>query len=197
MNIPHGVPRETGDALTCKGMPVIVGSAGMKDWVQFAFGAQFVNRNLGDYHIPVAADIGEIETVMLDEVDTMVNPLGIKGLGKLGCTGVNAAIANAVFRATGHRQRKFPIRIGDLPHMATTGGNLLQWTHYYFTDISFPACNKHVPGSGCRAIGGSSRIHAILGQTDKGAAGGPFPWPISTRCPARRPGWKWRCGPMS
>ena len=53
--------------------------------------------------------------------------------------------------------------------MATTGGNLLQRTRcYYFTDISFPACNKRAPGSGCGAVQGYNRIHAILGQTDKG-----------------------------
>ena len=57
--------------------------------------------------------------------------------------------------------------------MATTGGNLLQRTRcYYFTDISFPACNKREPGSGCAAIKGYNRIHAILGQTDKGATSG-------------------------
>ncbi len=58
----------------------------------------------------------------------------------------------------------------QLRNMATTGGNLLQRTRcYYFTDISFPACNKREPGSGCAAIEGYNRIHAILGQTDKGA----------------------------
>jgi xanthine dehydrogenase YagS FAD-binding subunit len=57
--------------------------------------------------------------------------------------------------------------------MATTGGNLLQRTRcYYFTDISFPACNKRDPGSGCAAIKGYNRIHAILGQTDKGSTSG-------------------------
>lgn len=58
----------------------------------------------------------------------------------------------------------------QLRNLATTGGNLLQRTRcYYFTDTSFPACNKRVPGSGCAAIEGWQRIHAILGQTDKGA----------------------------
>jgi xanthine dehydrogenase YagS FAD-binding subunit len=58
----------------------------------------------------------------------------------------------------------------QLRNMATTGGNLLQRTRcYYFTDISFPACNKREPGSGCAAIKGYNRIHAILGQTDKGS----------------------------
>jgi xanthine dehydrogenase YagS FAD-binding subunit len=61
----------------------------------------------------------------------------------------------------------------QLRNMATTGGNLLQRTRcYYFTDVSFPACNKRMPGSGCAAIKGYNRIHAILGQTDKGAASG-------------------------
>jgi xanthine dehydrogenase YagS FAD-binding subunit len=61
----------------------------------------------------------------------------------------------------------------QLRNMATTGGNLLQRTRcYYFTDISFPACNKREPGSGCAAVKGYNRIHAILGQTDKGATSG-------------------------
>jgi xanthine dehydrogenase YagS FAD-binding subunit len=61
----------------------------------------------------------------------------------------------------------------QLRNMASTGGNLLQRTRcYYFTDTSFPACNKRVPGSGCAAIKGYNRIHAILGQTDKGPTSG-------------------------
>ncbi len=57
----------------------------------------------------------------------------------------------------------------QLRNMATTGGNLLQRTRcYYFNDVSFAACNKRAPGSGCAAIEGYNRIHAILGQTDKG-----------------------------
>ncbi len=61
----------------------------------------------------------------------------------------------------------------QLRNMATTGGNLLQRTRcYYFTDVSFPACNKREPGSGCAAIKGYNRIHAVLGQTDKGPASG-------------------------
>ena len=61
----------------------------------------------------------------------------------------------------------------QLRNMASTGGNLLQRTRcYYFTDINFPACNKRTPGSGCAAIKGYNRIHAILGQTDKGPTNG-------------------------
>jgi xanthine dehydrogenase YagS FAD-binding subunit len=59
----------------------------------------------------------------------------------------------------------------QLRNMATTGGNLLQRTRcYYFTDTAFPACNKRLPGSGCAAIDGFNRIHAILGQSDRGPA---------------------------
>ncbi len=58
----------------------------------------------------------------------------------------------------------------QLRNMATTGGNLMQRTRcYYFTDTAFPACNKRKPGSGCGAVVGVNRIHAILGQTDQGA----------------------------
>lgn len=57
----------------------------------------------------------------------------------------------------------------QLRNLATTGGNLMQRTRcYYFTDTAFPACNKRTPGSGCGAVQGFNRIHAILGQTDEG-----------------------------
>jgi len=61
----------------------------------------------------------------------------------------------------------------QLRNMASTGGNLMQRTRcYYFTDVAFSACNKRNPGSGCAAIEGYNRIHAILGQTDKGPGSG-------------------------
>jgi xanthine dehydrogenase YagS FAD-binding subunit len=61
----------------------------------------------------------------------------------------------------------------QLRNMATTGGNLLQRTRcYYFMDTAFPACNKRSPGSGCAAIEGFNRIHAILGQSDHGPTSG-------------------------
>ena len=56
----------------------------------------------------------------------------------------------------------------QLRNLATTGGNLLQRTRcYYFYDPAFPACNKRKPGSGCGALDGFNRIHAILGQSDQ------------------------------
>lgn len=72
---------------------------------------QFVNQNLAEYHVPVCADVREVETIMLDEADSLVNPLGIKGVGELGVTGMNAAVANAVYHATGVRVRRLPIRL--------------------------------------------------------------------------------------
>jgi xanthine dehydrogenase YagS FAD-binding subunit len=62
----------------------------------------------------------------------------------------------------------------QLRNMATTGGNLLQRTRcYYFMDTTFPACNKRIPGSGCAAIKGFNRIHAILGASDECIATNP------------------------
>ena len=174
-NSPHGAPPLIGPALIRRGKPLLLGGANLKDRMQFAFGAQFVevrvdrvtgqvrvpravgvfacgrimnrrtayaqlqggqiwgissalheatevdiptgrfvNQNLAEYHVPVAADIGNIQTEMIDEVDTLVNALGIKGAGEIGVTGMNAAIANAVYHASGVRLRKLPIRPGDL-----------------------------------------------------------------------------------
>jgi xanthine dehydrogenase YagR molybdenum-binding subunit len=73
-----------------------------------------VNKDLAEYHVPVNADIGEVITLMLADTDTQINPLGMKGVGEIGATGVNAAVANAVFNATGVRVRKLPIRLDDL-----------------------------------------------------------------------------------
>lgn len=70
---------------------------------------RIINNNLAEYHVPVNADIHEIHTEFVDEKDTIVNPLGVKGLGELGMVGIPAAIANAVFHATGKRIRNLPI----------------------------------------------------------------------------------------
>ena len=70
---------------------------------------RIMNANLQHYHVPVNADIHSIETVFVEEEDTVVNPLGVKGMGELGMVGIPAAIANAVFHATGRRVRDLPI----------------------------------------------------------------------------------------
>lgn len=76
--------------------------------------ARYTNKDLAEYLMPVHADIGQIEVIMVPEEDKVVNPLGIKGLGELGNVGMNAAVANAVFHATGIRVRHIPIRLEQL-----------------------------------------------------------------------------------
>ncbi len=70
---------------------------------------RMTNHSLADYHIPSNADIHEIETTFVEEDDKIVNELGVKGMGELGMVGIPAAIANAVFHATGKRIRNLPI----------------------------------------------------------------------------------------
>jgi xanthine dehydrogenase YagR molybdenum-binding subunit len=70
-----------------------------------------VNNNLAEYYVPVNADIGEIDVIVVPEKDPVINPLGAKGIGEIGITGVAAAIANAVFHATGKRVRELPITL--------------------------------------------------------------------------------------
>lgn len=70
---------------------------------------RMMNPNLADYHVPVNLDVHEIETLFVEEEDKIVNELGIKGMGELGLVGIPAAIANAVFHATGKRIRDLPI----------------------------------------------------------------------------------------
>jgi xanthine dehydrogenase YagR molybdenum-binding subunit len=81
--------------------------------VDHAFG-RFMNHNLAEYHVPVNADVHDIEVVFVEEQDEVVNPLGAKGLGEIGIVGVAAAIANAVFHATGKRVRDLPITLDKL-----------------------------------------------------------------------------------
>jgi len=76
--------------------------------------ARYVNENLADYLIPVNADVPDVRIIMVPEEDTRVNPLGIKGIGEIGIVGMNAAIANAVYHATGKRIRDLPIRVEHL-----------------------------------------------------------------------------------
>jgi xanthine dehydrogenase YagR molybdenum-binding subunit len=76
--------------------------------------ARVVTRDLADYHVPVNADVPDIDVILVDEIDPFVNPLGVKGIGEIGITGAGAAIANAVFHATGKRIRDLPITLDKL-----------------------------------------------------------------------------------
>ncbi len=68
-----------------------------------------VNENLAEYHVPVNADIGAIDVSVIGIPDPKFNPLGARGLGEIGITGAAAAVANAIYHATGKRVRDFPI----------------------------------------------------------------------------------------
>lgn len=75
---------------------------------------RIMNRNLAEYHVPANADVPDIDVIFVDEHDDKANPLGVKGLGEIGIVGTAAAIANAVFHATGKRVRELPITIDKL-----------------------------------------------------------------------------------
>jgi xanthine dehydrogenase YagR molybdenum-binding subunit len=73
-----------------------------------------MNPDLGEYHVPVNADIPSLEAILVEEHDPYVNALGIKGVGEIGVTGSAGAVANAVWHATGVRVRSFPITLDRL-----------------------------------------------------------------------------------
>jgi xanthine dehydrogenase YagR molybdenum-binding subunit len=75
---------------------------------------RYLNADLGEYHIPVHADIPSIEVHFVEEHDHHVNPIGAKGIGEIPMTGVAPAIANAVYHATGVRIRDLPITLDKL-----------------------------------------------------------------------------------
>jgi xanthine dehydrogenase YagR molybdenum-binding subunit len=94
----------------------VVGGIGMalheETLIDHRFG-RIMNANIAEYHVPVNADVHAIEVIFVDEPDDS-NPLGIKGLGEIGIVGVAAAIANAVYHATGKRVRDLPITLDKL-----------------------------------------------------------------------------------
>ena len=75
---------------------------------------RFITHNLADYHVPVNADVHAIDVIFVNEKDDEINPLGVKGVGEIGIVGTAAAIANAVYHATGKRVRDLPITIDKL-----------------------------------------------------------------------------------
>jgi xanthine dehydrogenase YagR molybdenum-binding subunit len=91
-----------------------LGLALLEHTVRDARTGRVVTRDLADYHVPVNADVPTIDVIMVPEEDPHVNEIGAKGIGEIGITGVGAAIANAVFHATGKRIRDLPITLDKL-----------------------------------------------------------------------------------
>ncbi|MDO7853970.1 xanthine dehydrogenase family protein molybdopterin-binding subunit [Hymenobacter convexus] len=86
-----------------------IGAALMEATARDPHYARYTNADLGDYHIPVNADIPEMTVEFIDEHDPYINAMGVKGIGEISMVGVSAAVANAVFHATGKRVRDLPI----------------------------------------------------------------------------------------
>nr|WP_315211885.1 aldehyde oxidoreductase molybdenum-binding subunit PaoC [uncultured Duganella sp.] len=96
------------------GMTMGAGAALMEDMVIDQRVGYFVNHDLAGYEVPVHADIPHLDAIFLDEADATAGPLKAKGVGELGISGVAAAIANAVYNATGIRVREYPITLDKL-----------------------------------------------------------------------------------
>jgi xanthine dehydrogenase YagR molybdenum-binding subunit len=103
------VNKKTGRNQLAGGIVMGIGAALLEDTQIDENNGRVVNANLADYHLPVNADIGEIDVSVLDIPDTKFNSLGVRGIGEIGITGVAGAVANAVYHATGKRVRNLPI----------------------------------------------------------------------------------------
>lgn len=86
-----------------------LGMALMEESIADQRSGKMVIKDLADYHVPVQSDVPEIEVIMVAEKDSHINPIGAKGIGEIGVVGAAAAVANAVFNATGLRIRDLPL----------------------------------------------------------------------------------------
>jgi len=91
------------------GMTFGIGAALHEDLIHDERNGKIVNRDMAEYHVPVNADVPQLEVHFLHERDIHANPIQAKGIGELGISGAGAAVANAIFNATGVRVRDFPI----------------------------------------------------------------------------------------
>jgi xanthine dehydrogenase YagR molybdenum-binding subunit len=96
------------------GMVAGIGMALLENTVQDHRDGRVVNANLADYLVPVNADVPDLDAAFVDNPDPVASPIAVKGLGELVIVGVPAAIANAVFNATGRRIRDLPITLDKL-----------------------------------------------------------------------------------
>ena len=125
-------------------------------------GTNLIDLMKGDVEHPTTlVDITRLPLTKIEETNDTVN---------IGALVRNSDLANDTVIRTKYPLLSMALLSGasaQLRNLATTGGNLMQRTRcYYFTDTAFPACNKRIPGSGCGALKGFNRIHAILGQSE-------------------------------
>jgi xanthine dehydrogenase YagR molybdenum-binding subunit len=91
-----------------------IGMALMEEGVVDHRYGRWVNKDLADYHVPVHADVPVIEAVFVDKPDPVLNPIGAKGMGEIALIGFAAAVANAVYHATGKRIRSLPLTLDKI-----------------------------------------------------------------------------------
>jgi xanthine dehydrogenase YagR molybdenum-binding subunit len=91
------------------GMTMGLGMALMEETIVDDGSGDFLNHDLAQYHIPACGDVQDLEAAGVDEDDPHLNPMGAKGIGEIGIVGTAAAVANAVYHATGRRIRDLPI----------------------------------------------------------------------------------------
>jgi xanthine dehydrogenase YagR molybdenum-binding subunit len=103
-------------------MTMGVGAALMEDLIVDKRIGFFVNHDLASYEVPVNADIPHQEVIFLDETDPVSSPMKAKGVAELGICGVGAAVANAIYDATGVRIRDYPVTLDKLLDQLPTVG---------------------------------------------------------------------------
>jgi xanthine dehydrogenase YagR molybdenum-binding subunit len=91
-----------------------IGYALMEDAVLDKRHGQFVNHDLGEYHVPVHADVPHLDVHFIEDIDHHANPIGVKGLGELTISGAGAAVTNAIYNACGVRVREFPMTLDKI-----------------------------------------------------------------------------------
>ena len=110
----HVLNPKTARSQLIGGITYGIGMALLEETLVDAETGRIVNANVAEYLMPVNADVPDIQTILVPSDDKHSNPLGVKGIGELPMVGVAAAIANAVYHATGVRVRKVPIRVEDV-----------------------------------------------------------------------------------
>jgi xanthine dehydrogenase YagR molybdenum-binding subunit len=91
------------------GITWAIGFATHEHGIVDASTGRIVNANLAEYHVPVNADVGVLDVSVVGIPDFKFNPVGSRGIGEIGITGAAAAVANAIYNATGKRVREYPI----------------------------------------------------------------------------------------